>query len=152
MADVLISYHPDSTGETVRRIAAALEANGISCWYAAKELYDKDCVGEIAREIRKCRVFLLALNQDALKSRYMESEAALAYRRVMNRERLTFLCFLTDNCDWKDSPIASYLNRAQIMDGDFPVAELCDRIARIVRGKPIRRPSERTASRPSENL
>lgn len=157
MADVFISYHPDSSGESVvRRIAHVLEAEGISCWYTPKELYDRDCVGVITREIRECRVFLLILNQDALKSRYIESEAALAHRRVMNRERLTFLCFLTDNCEWKESPISSYLSRIpminSVSDEHFSIAELCDRVTRIVRGKPVRRPSEWTLSRVSENL
>ena len=156
MADVFISYHPDSAGKLVKKIADTLESVGVSCWYAPKRFYAKKALGKITREIRECKVFLLILTRDALKSRYVESETALAFRRVMNYENLTVVPFRADDCDLKENlQFAFYLNNIQIMNGvpsEECVPKLCERIARIVGGKASRRSAERTASRPSENL
>lgn len=156
MANVFISYHPDSAGKLVKKIANTLESAGISCWYAPKRFYDKDALGEITREIRECKVFLLILTRDALKSRYVESETALAFRRVMNYENLTVLPFRADDCDLKENlRFAFYLNNLQIMNGapsEERVPELCERVARIVSGKASRRPAKTEPNRVTENL
>lgn len=155
MADVFISY-PLSAGTIVERIAAALDAEGISCWYATKDIYDRDSVGEITRKIRECKVFLLILNQDALKSRYVGSETALAFRRVINYEKMTFLPFCVDDCDWEnaENAISYFLVLVQVMNGAPPddrhIRKLCERVKRIVGGKASRRPAE--ANRAAEKL
>lgn len=155
MADVFISYHVKSAGEIVKQIASALNSVGISCWYAPKDFYAKNSLGKITREIRECKVFLLILNQDALKSRYVESEVALAYRRVMNYEKLTFLPVCVDDCNWQSTPISYYLGHFLVINGTPPeerVPKLCERVARIVGGKSSRRPAEAEKSRAAENL
>ena len=155
MADVFISYHPDSAGKLVRKITETLKKYGISYWYATKKIYAKNSLGEITREIRDCKVFLLILNEGALKSRYVESETALAFRRMMNYEQMTFLPFCVDDCDWRNAPITRYLDHFLVMRGTPPaerIPKLCERVARIVGANPARRPAEDEANRVVENL
>lgn len=150
MADVFISYHEGSAGELVQQIAAALDRVGISCWYANRDIYEGNFVGEITRAIRDCRVFLLILNREALSSRYMQSETMLGFRRVMNREPMTLLAFRADDCDWKESKAYG----VQIMDGTPPdeahIRALVKRVSRIL-GRETRRPAEQAAQRTAEN-
>ena len=153
MADVFICYYAGSAGAIVKRIASELKKHGISCWYAEKSIYEGDFVGQITREIRECKIFLLILNEDALKSRYMESEVSLAFRRVNNYEKLTFLPFRVDDCDLEESPQFTYfLGRTQIMDGNPPdeahIEKLVQRIVRLTGEKPPA-PLQSEAKRPA---
>ena len=51
--DVFISYHTDSAGDQVRKIASALEGAGISCWYAPRDC-GANYAGSIVEAIRAC--------------------------------------------------------------------------------------------------
>ena len=67
--DVFISYHTSTAADQVRKIAAALEGAGISCWYAPRDCAPQ-FAEEIVRAIRGCRVFLLLLNTGSNQSEH----------------------------------------------------------------------------------
>ena len=71
--DVFISYHTDSAGDQVRKIAAALEGAGISCWYAPRDC-GANYAGSIVEAIRACRVYLLILNEQSNLSAHILNE------------------------------------------------------------------------------
>lgn len=79
MADVFISYHMESAGEVVRRIAEALERDGVSCWYAERDMTPGAFAGVIVEEIEACKVFLLILNEQSFHSAHVANEIALAF-------------------------------------------------------------------------
>ena len=70
MADVFISYHVKSAGETVRQIAAELKKRNISCWYSESDEKGvkggEDFAEEIPAQIKSCQVFLLILDQGVM--------------------------------------------------------------------------------------
>ena len=151
MADVFISYHKKSSAGIAAQIAAALERSGVSCWYEKRDMENVEFPGQITRAIRECRVFILILNREAAQSRYNESEATMAFRRILNQERFTFLPFRVEDFDGTSSPWASYfLHNFQIINGCPPDEEhirgLVKRVASIVR--PAR--AERTEVRPAQ--
>lgn len=163
MADVFISYPIDSAAEVVKRIADALKMAGISCWYANRDIYEGNYVGQITRAIRECKVFLLILNQEAMQSQYMESEAALAFRRVMNHEKLTFLCvnigafdFTNETLNFYTRPFLTfYAESSAEKHISKLIPELTKRVSRLAGyANPItaRHTPEQGAPRPAENL
>ena len=86
MADVFISYHEDSAGELAERIAAALDAGGVSCWCARREIgAGGDFAEAIPREIGRCRIFLLLISRGAVESPYVRNEIGLAFKRTGSR-------------------------------------------------------------------
>ena len=66
-ADVFISYHTDSAGEAVDKIAIALESAGIKCWYAPRNVIG-NYAGCIKDAIDKCKIFILVLNGESSRS------------------------------------------------------------------------------------
>lgn len=100
MADVFISYHMKSASEDVRRIAGALERDGISCWYAERDMTPGAFAGEITEEIEKCKVFLLILNKESFHSAHVASELALAFDRYAHDSRqIALIPFRIDQTD-----------------------------------------------------
>ncbi|MBQ6985912.1 MAG: toll/interleukin-1 receptor domain-containing protein, partial [Oscillibacter sp.] len=82
MADVFISYHEKSTGELAEQIADALDAAGISCWCARRDMPPGgDFARDIPSQIQNCRLFLLIFNENVYKSRHIESELGIAFSR-----------------------------------------------------------------------
>ena len=149
MADVFISYHKKSSATIAAQIAAALERSGVSCWYEKRDMETVEFPGQITRAIRECSAFILILNRESARSRYNESEVTMAFRRILNQERLTFLPFRVEDFDLKNSAWASYfLHNYQIMDGCPPneehIRELADRVSRLVRREDI--PSDNRSS------
>ena len=137
MADVFLSYAGDSGRARAEQIARHLEETGISCWYADRDIPPgvDMFAGFMTRAIRECRVFLLILNQEAARSAYVQSESALALRRILNYENLTLLAFRVDDVDTRADDFRLYdLPRFQIVDGCAPDAlrKLGSQIARIV--------------------
>lgn len=86
MADVFISYHMKSAGEVARRIGAALEADGISCWYAERDMKLGAFAGVIVEEIEACKVFLLILDEQSFHSAHVANEIALAFDRYAHEQ------------------------------------------------------------------
>ena len=92
MADIFISYHENSTGNLVQRIAKLLEAKEITCWYAKRNLpYGGDFSNDIPREIDTCKLFLLVLNERACQSKHVQNEVGLAFSRYNKGGDITIL-------------------------------------------------------------
>ena len=113
VADVFISYHEKSAGELARQIATALEINGISCWYARRDIPPGgDFARYIPPQIEVCKVFLLILNENAQKSRHIESELGLAFSNLNRGGKITILPIQIEDFDM-DSWLKYYLIHAQ---------------------------------------
>lgn len=138
MSDVFISYHTDSAGDQVRKIAAALEGAGVSCWYAPRDC-GANYAGSIVEAIRACRVYLLILNEQSNLSAHILNEINCAFDRFRNHEDITLIPFRVDHCTLSDD-VYYYLGRIRIMDGAVPpevqrIQELVDRICMLL-GQP----------------
>ena len=136
MADVFISYHEKSSGDLVKQIADTLESEGISCWYAKRDLPPGGKFADyIPKEIRSCKVFLLVLNEGSNHSEHVKSETNLAFRRVNKQEQITLVPFKVDNCVLDDD-VDYYLSRFNIANGNPADAQsirnLAERISRIL--------------------
>ena len=94
--EVFISYRAESAGETVRKVSAALEGAGVSCWYVPRDC-DEQYAGSIVAGIRNCRVFQLILNEKSNLSAHELNEINCAFDRLRNREDITLLPFHIDN-------------------------------------------------------
>ena len=139
MADVFIS-HTHSAGEIARRIADDFAKNGISCWYAERDMKPGQFAGVITRAIRDCKIFLLIWNKEANHSEYIKSELSLALRQSFNYENITLLPFRVDDSDMKQDDLKYYLRGFHVIDGCPPderhILELRKRVFRILgRGK-----------------
>ncbi len=129
--EVFISYHTSSSAEAVRKICAALEGAGITCWYAPRNV-GANYAQSIVEAIRGCRVFLLILNEQSNLSAHVLNEINCAFDRFRNREDITLLPFRISECTLSDD-VYYYLGRIHIMDGTMPpevmrIQELVDRI------------------------
>lgn len=137
--DVFISYHMDSCGQLVTYLASVLEVKGITCWYAPRN-GDENFTSAIVDAIRKCKVFLMVLNERSAISEHCINELAIAFDRFSKHENIFLLPFRVDNCQLSDS-IYYYLTRIRIHDGSLPpelerIHELADRIS-VLLGKNI---------------
>ena len=133
--EVFISYHTSTGGDAVRKICAALEGTGISCWYAPRDV-GPNYAQSIVEAIRCCRVFLLVLNEKSNVSAHVLNEINCAFDRFKDHEDITLLPFRIDRCSLSDD-IYYYLGRIHIMDGALPpellrIQELVDRISRLL--------------------
>lgn len=138
--DVFISYHTDSSRETVERVCAALENAGISCWYAPRDVEGK-YAGSITRAIRGCRTFLVMLNQFSNESEHILNEIELAFERLNKHEAIELLPFKIGEFEPGDD-LAYYLKRIHMVDGIPPETEkihqLVDRVCHMLEKKPER--------------
>ncbi|MBR0168627.1 MAG: TIR domain-containing protein [Synergistaceae bacterium] len=133
--DVFISYHTDSAGDIVHKLAVALESARISCWYAPRDCSD-DYARSIVRAIRYCRVFLLVLNSKSNLSEHCFNEVNIAFERFKNHEDISLLPFQIEQCQLSDD-MYYFLGRIHIMNGGIPpellkVRELVDRVSRLL--------------------
>ena len=100
MADVFISYHMESAGETAGRISETLERDGISCWYAGRDTTLRPFEPQIVRAIHDCRVFLLILNQQSMNSAHVATETKLAFNRyARDNHQIGLILFHIDESD-----------------------------------------------------
>ncbi len=120
--DVFISYHTSSAAETVKMAAAALEAAGISCWYAPRDCGD-DFAGSIVRAIRGCRIFLFILNHNSGQSEHCMNEISQAFMRYSAHDEICFLPFKIEEFRLSDG-LSYYISRFHIMDGGLPPEQL----------------------------
>lgn len=100
MADVFISYHMNSAGEVVCEICDTLERDGISCWYADRDMSLGAFAGTATQEIEACKIFLLILNKESSHSAHVAAETALAFDRYAHDSRqIELIPFLIDQTD-----------------------------------------------------
>ena len=97
MADVFISYSEGDASPFVKKIGDALENSGISCWYMEKDSLSGRYAGVITKAIRKCRVFLLVLDERSNQSKDVLSEVSIAFKSDK-----AILPFHLDNCELSD--------------------------------------------------
>ncbi|MBQ6897055.1 MAG: TIR domain-containing protein [Oscillospiraceae bacterium] len=133
--EVFISYHTSSCAEKVKQIVSALEASGISCWYAPRDVEGK-YASSIVKAINECKVFLIILNEGANMSEHVMNEIECAFSRFSRHEDITLLPFRVDKFDM-NMDIMYYLSRIHIMDGGIPpevlkIKELINRISNIL--------------------
>ena len=112
--EVFISYHTQSAGDALRKICAALEGAGISCWYAPRNV-EANFAQSIVEAIRGCRVFLLLLNKESNVSAHVLNEVHCAFDRLRNYEDIVLLPFRIDDCILSDD-MYYYLGRIHIMN------------------------------------
>ena len=147
--DVFISLHTKSSLYIVEAIVENLEADGIQCWYAARDSHGQ-YAGEIAAAVKACRVFLIELNQQASESEHVLNELDLVTKRLTNREPVNIVSFRISNDEI--SPDAQYyLGRFTWIDGEKPpivkrIEELLQTIRSLLGVK------EGTALRPVQNF
>lgn len=123
MADVFISYHEESAGEVVGQIAGALEKAGISYWYAKRNMpLNVPFAEEIVQAIEDCKVFLLILNKQSVKSVHVTSETAIFFRRLETNHDLTLIPFRVDDCALSNR-MFYYLSLIPIFDAAPPTEE-----------------------------
>lgn len=133
--DVFVSYHTDSSKDVVVQLVTALEASGISCWYAPRDVEGR-YASSIMRAIGECKVFLVVLNKGANMSEHVMNEIESAFNRFSKHEDITLLPFRIDEFEM-NLDITYYLGRIHIMDGGIPpavlkVKELINRISNIL--------------------
>ncbi len=132
MADVFISYHESSAGGLAAQIADTLEASGISCWYAKRDIpTGADFARAIPPQIDACKVFLLILNENAQRSKHIESELGLAFSRANRGGDITIFPIEIGDFD-KEAWIKYYLIHAQILKASVLDAERLQEVARQV--------------------
>ena len=137
--DVFISYHTQSAGNIVQQIVANLERTGISCWYAPRNIEnssDKEFASAIADAISRCKIFLLILNSEAIRSGHVLNETHLAATRSYRHENISLLPFRIDNYPLSDS-MRYYIGRFQIMNGGcapgpYRILELVNQIQTLL--------------------
>ncbi len=145
--DVFLSYHTSTGAETLKKVVAALEGAGISCWYAPRDC-DEQYAGSIVSAIRRSRVFLLLLSRQSGASAHVLNEINCAFERFKNHEDITLLPFRLDESPLSDD-VYYYLGRIHMMDGVRPpeelrIRELCDRITALLGREPVKQaPSAR---------
>ena len=147
--DVFVSYHTSSAAQTVKKVVPALEAAGISCWYAPRDC-GEEFAGSIVAAIRRCRVFLLLLNEQSGASAHVLNEINCAFERFKNHEDITLLPFRLDTAALSDD-VYYYLGRIHMMDATLPpeelrIRELVDRITALLGRAPVKAAPARSGS------
>jgi hypothetical protein len=75
---VYISY-PSKDSKVVGAIVAALEANGVHCWFADRDLsLDQELGTRISDQIKSAKAIVLFFNDRANESEWIEREVELA--------------------------------------------------------------------------
>ena len=142
MADVFISHHTNSAGSVAATLCAELEKQGVSCWYAQRDVRTSVYAGEITKAIDQCKVFLLLLNEGANQSDDVTNEVSLAHSRRKKKERMELLPVRLDetDADKLNDDLRYYLNKVNIMDGGTPDApRLSEIIERVKKCPGIRK-------------
>lgn len=91
--DVFISYEHESKS-IADNICAYLEAKGIRCWYAPRDVVGP-YADAIVSAIETCKVFVLILNHNSSESVHVLNEVEIAYNRIMKGE-ITIVPFKVD--------------------------------------------------------
>ena len=139
--EVFISYHTDSSADAVKKICAALEGAGVTCWYAPRDVFG-NYAQSIVQAIRNCKVFLLLLNEQSGVSPHVMNELNCAFDRIKDDKSFVLLPFRIGECTLSDD-MYYYIGRIHIMDGSLPpemarIKELVDRICLLLDKKPER--------------
>ena len=151
--EVFVSYHTSSAIDIVKKLVAALEEAGISCWYAPRDC-EGDFAESIVRAIRGCRVFLFVLNHQSGHSEHCKNEVSQAFSRYSAHDGISFLPYMVESCQLSDG-LSYYINRFHIMDGGIPpeelkITELIGRVKMILSREDFREAEVEIAAAPGE--
>lgn len=149
-ADVFLSYE-HSMRTVVEHICSVLEADGISCWYAPRDV-SGDYATSIVDAIDNARVFVVVLNGAASQSAHVLNEVEIAYKRILDaQDELAILPFKL-NDDQLSKAMEYYIKRLHWIEAgdqgiDKAIEELKTKIAAIVRPGDRSARTERTSNR-----
>lgn len=149
-ADVFLSYE-HSMRTVVEHICSVLEADGISCWYAPRDVMG-DYATSIVDAIDNARVFVVVLNGAASQSAHVLNEVEIAYKRILDaQDELAILPFKL-NDDQLSKAMEYYIKRLHWIEAgdqgiDKAIEELKTKIAAIVRPGGQSARTERTSNR-----
>lgn len=121
----------------VEHICSVLEADGISCWYAPRDVMG-DYATSIVDAIDNARVFVVVLNGTASQSAHVLNEVEIAYKRILDsQDELAILPFKL-NDDQLSKAMEYYIKRLHWIQAgdqgiDRAIEELKTKIAAIVR-------------------
>ena len=117
MADVFLSYHvTEETSALVRGIADELESMGISCWYAPRNVRPGAFVQSIREAIRRCKAFVMILDEGANGPGYVYNEMLLAFNRFKKERQPEIIPFKLGTFE-TDPDMAFYLAPFHTFDG-----------------------------------
>ena len=112
--DVFLSYEHNMKS-VVDHICSVLEAEGIRCWYAPRDV-NGDYATSIVNAIDEANIFVVVLNNAASKSVHVLNEVEIAYKRIIEKEsELTILPFKLDSEDLSKA-MEYYIKRLHWID------------------------------------
>ena len=115
--DAFLSYSKDDK-ETVDGICKALEENGLSCWYAPRNVpIGADWDDSIMEALAASRVMILVWSTHSDQSKQVKREVALA----LDDMGVTVIPFRTESIE--PSKLRYYLNSIQWLDASSPPPE-----------------------------
>ncbi len=114
--DVFISYSKDDKS-TADEVCAALEANGISCWIAPRDIIAGSYSAAIIRAINASKLMVLILSSNANKSPHIRREV----ERAVSREKLIYPLRIEDVLPSEDLEL--FISSEQWMDAWPPPIE-----------------------------
>ncbi len=116
MKDVFVSFHtPDQS--TAEKIVNFLESNGLSCFFAPRDMPGGTVFcEELVKELESCKVLLLVFSQATHNSKYVPLELQIAFDGEPN-----CLPVFIENCEPQKSfkMLLSSLHRVNAFDGDI---------------------------------
>ena len=102
--DIFISYSKSNKGK-VAEIVNKITAQGVSCWFQLQDS-KQEYAAEISKGIRTSRAFVVFLSNASIRSMYVRSEIAIAFKHYNNTKGYKLLPIFIediDECDELDS-------------------------------------------------
>lgn len=102
--DIFISYSK-SNKEIVSSIVDNITSHGVSCWFQLQDS-KQEFAAEISRGIKNCEAFVVFLSEASVRSMYVRSEIAIAFKHYnKNKDYKILPIFIEDveECDELDS-------------------------------------------------
>jgi len=150
--DVFISYSSINR-TTADTICHHLEANGIRCWYAPRDIRASDTwASAIMDAIRGAKVFLLIYSKESNASGQVLNEVTNAFQ-----QQCVIIPFRLDQTEMCDD-LAYYLNAVHWLDASAPpmearIRELCSVVQGVLSGtKHVKPKAEKKRTRPTAAL
>ena len=118
MWDVFLSYSMPEDENVVEKIAANLETQGVSCWYAQRDHKHGLFPMAIMQAIAKCQVFVLVLTEHSNKSSgFIAGEVHAAFTRFLTDDSFDIQVFRLDECELDSKGLNLFLSMFPRIDG-----------------------------------
>ncbi len=147
--DVFISYNTRMKN-VADQIVSTLEANGIKCWYAPRDVMG-DYATSICDAIEAAKVFIVLLDNTGSKSPHVLNEVEMAYKRIIEDDaELTILPFKLDKEELSKA-MQYYIHRMHWIDAsnnniNDAIDELLQKINTILKPTKSVSPKKREAN------